>query len=32
MPGLEPEGQLRIDENGAIIDPGDVDAADPAEE
>jgi segregation and condensation protein B len=32
MPGLEPEGQLRIDENGAIIDPGDADAADPAEE
>ena len=32
MPGLEPEGQLRIDENGAIIDPGDVDTADPAEE
>ena len=32
MPGLESEGQLRIDENGAIIDPGDVDAADPAEE
>jgi len=26
MPGLEPEGQLRIDENGAIIDPGDADA------
>lgn len=25
MPGLEPEGQLRIDENGAIIDPGDAD-------
>jgi len=32
MPGLEPEGQLRIDENGAIIDPGDVDAADTVEE
>ena len=32
MPGLEPEGQLRIDENGAIIDPGDADAADTAEE
>lgn len=32
MPGLEPEGQLSIDENGAIIDPGDVDAADTAEE
>ena len=32
MPGLEPEGQLRIDENGAIIDPGVVDAADTVEE
>ena len=32
MPGLEPEGQLRIDENGAIIDPGDADAADTVEE
>lgn len=32
MPGLEPEGQLRIDENGAIIDPGDVDAAETVEE
>lgn len=32
MPGLEPEGQLRIDENGAIVDPGDADAADTAEE
>lgn len=26
MPGLEPEGQLRIDESGAIVDPGDAES------